>query len=566
MSKNKITIIVSIICSIILLLGGTYAAWNFLTEKTSVTMLVGGDQISFDAGANITVDKILPVYTMEDGITKDITVYKAEGDYTAGIDLYLNLKTWPSTMSNPCFRWAVYKNGAYLSSGDFSGKSKGNTIRLTSYTQKLNLEEEKDTYTLYMWIDAYQETNVNMMNKSFSVNLYGQVSFYDNDDPIINEVEPNVPDLADGMIPIKYNYSINEWVKADESNKNNDWYDYYNKMWANAVMVTSDTREEYMDSPVGTTVSNDDILAYYVWIPRYKYVLFNVNSEIISPREIQIEFQKETDEIFEGTDNGQYLTHPAFWWDNNSNGQRETGEELAGIWVGKFTTSENSGVPKIIPNVIPATEGTISALYNRNKKFENINYLTESGVEAIDAHMMKNIEYGAVLYLSNSRYGINSEILKGSSNTGRYGDYTYNDFYISDSKTTSNKESGTGVKTSTTGNVYGIYDTSFKTTTVFSLMKASDGSIYYTGTGFNASTLPELKYFDLYEYGTSTTDYTRRKLGDATSETLRWYSNQTDDANLYSSTVMINRKYFYFRAYGSAVHNSGMTRNIVILP
>ena len=93
MNKNKIKIIIGILSTIILFLGGTYAAWNFLTEKTSVTMLVGGDQISFDAGTNITIDKILPIYSMEDGITKDIEIYKEDGDYTAGIDLYLNLKT-----------------------------------------------------------------------------------------------------------------------------------------------------------------------------------------------------------------------------------------------------------------------------------------------------------------------------------------------------------------------------------------------------------------------------------------------------------------------------------------
>ena len=124
MKKNNIKIIIGIISTIILLLGGTYALINFLTESTSVTMTVGGDQISFNAGTNITLDKILPVYSMEQGITKDIEIYKEDGDYTAGIDLYLNLKTWPSAMSSASFRWAVYKNGEYLSSGDFSGKNK----------------------------------------------------------------------------------------------------------------------------------------------------------------------------------------------------------------------------------------------------------------------------------------------------------------------------------------------------------------------------------------------------------------------------------------------------------
>ena len=66
-----------------------------------------------------------------------------------------------------------------------------------------------------MWIDAYQESSSDMMNQSFTVSLYGQTTFYeDNEDPIVNEKVPNHPELADGMIPIKYNYVIDEWAKS----------------------------------------------------------------------------------------------------------------------------------------------------------------------------------------------------------------------------------------------------------------------------------------------------------------------------------------------------------------
>ena len=33
---------------------------------------------------------------------------------------------------------------------------------------------------------------------------------------------------------------------------------------------------DYYKSNVGVTVDSSDILAYYVWIPRYKYKLWNV--------------------------------------------------------------------------------------------------------------------------------------------------------------------------------------------------------------------------------------------------------------------------------------------------
>ena len=535
--ENKIKIIISIVCTILLIGGVTYAAWNFLTEKTNVTMIIDGDQISFNAGSDITIENILPVYSMNDGVTKDIEIYKQNGNYTAGINLYLNLKTWPSALSSASFRWALYKNGSYLYSGTFAGTKQGNNIKLTSNTQNINLEANKDTYKLYMWIDAYQESNINMMNQTFTVSLYGQVTFYDTDNPIASETTPNAPELADGMIPIKYNYVIDEWVKADSSNTNNDWYDYYNKIWANAVMVTSDTRDTYMNASVGTTINEGDILAYYVWIPRYRYVLFNTGFESVSDREIQIEFEKTTDTISSGTQNGEYLSHPAFWWDNNSDGVRDADEELAGFWVGKFETSGTTSSPRIKPNMNSVVSQNVYNLFNMNKKFQTTDYLTETGSGTVDTHMMKNMEWGAVAYLSRSKYGKNAEISINNNSgfiTGRQGNYTYNDFIVSDGNITLNKEAGTGVLASTTGNVYGIYDMSGGANEyVMGVEKASDGTIQYQNSGFNASNMVESKYYDLYEYGTSTSDYSRSKLGDATGETRNWYSDT--QSFIYSS-------------------------------
>lgn len=541
--ENKIKIIISIVCTILLIGGVTYAAWNFLTEKTNVTMVVDGDQISFNAGSDITIENILPVYSMNDGITKDIEIYKQNGNYTAGINLYLNLKTWPSALSSASFRWALYKNGSYLYSGTFAGTKQGNNIKLTSNTQNINLEANKDTYKLYMWIDAYQESNINMMNQTFTVSLYGQVTFYDTDNPIASETTPNAPELADGMIPIKYNYVIDEWVKADSSNTNNDWYDYYNKIWANAVMVTSDTRDTYMNASVGTTINEGDILAYYVWIPRYRYVLFNTGFESVSDREIQIEFEKTTDTISSGTQNGEYLSHPAFWWDNNSDGVRDADEELAGFWVGKFETSGTTSSPRIKPNMNSVGSQNVYNLFNMNKKFQTTDYLTETGSGTVDTHMMKNMEWGAVAYLSRSKYGKNAEISINNNSgfiTGRQGNYTYNDFIVSDGNITLNKEAGTGVLASTTGNVYGIYDMSGGANEyVMGVQKASDGTIQYQNSGFNASNMVESKYYDLYEYGTSTSDYSRSKLGDATGETRNWYSDT--QSFIYSSNGWFSR-------------------------
>ena len=103
----------------------------------------------------------------------------------------------------------------------------------------------------------------------------------------------NMPGLKDGMIPVKWNEN-NEVVKANATNPSDDiWYDYINHKWANAVLVTSSSRDTYMNASIGTKVNEADILAYFVWIPRYKYKLFNVSgTDGTSPQRIEITFQK----------------------------------------------------------------------------------------------------------------------------------------------------------------------------------------------------------------------------------------------------------------------------------
>ena len=50
---------------------------------------------------------------------------------------------------------------------------------------------------------------------------------------------------------------------------------------------------------------------------------------------------------------------------------------------------------------------------------------------------------------------------------------------------------------------------------------------------------PDSKYYDSYRYGTSSTDYSRGQLGNATKETRGWYSDKTDF--VYSSNVWFGR-------------------------
>ncbi|NLL44698.1 MAG: type II secretion system protein [Mollicutes bacterium] len=313
--------------------------------------------------------------------------------------------------------------------------------------------------------------------------------------------------LVEGMIPIYWD-SNNVVRKADINNAEgaHQWYDYDEQMWANVVLVTESTRNAYINATPGTEIIEDDVLAYLVWIPRYRYKLFNVESAIIDPQEIEIEFEDRNVTKSNGSENGEWLTHPAFTFGD---------EELNGFWVGKFETTGDATTPTIKPGVSALRSENISTQFATAKKFNNVS--TYGLSSDADAHMMKNMEWGAVAYLSHSKYGKNNEI-EINSNKNYYTGGGSSNAYI------------TNIGQSTTGNVYGVYDMSGGAYEyVMGGMYNSDGTTIRLGSsGFVQATIDGTemeKYIDKYAYGTSSSDYTRRKLGDATGETRGWYSD-----------------------------------------
>ena len=85
-------------------------------------------------------------------------------------------------------------------------------------------------------------------------------------------------DIDANMIPVKWNGS--QWVTiANPENNNNpgEWYDYSKKQWANAVTVTSNSLSRYKNRS-NVAIDNDDVMGYWVYIPRYAYEVQRPNA------------------------------------------------------------------------------------------------------------------------------------------------------------------------------------------------------------------------------------------------------------------------------------------------
>ena len=359
------------------------------------------------------------------------------------------------------------------------------------------------------------------------------------------------PVLKEKLIPVEI--SNNGEVRYADISK--EWYKYENKRWANAVILN-----EGVSYQEGDIITESDIESYFVWIPRYKYQIFdegNYTTYIESKptesiaKEIQIEFETNEVEASIGSTKGEWLTHPAF-----------TNFDVNGIWVGKYETGYKGATSKetaqvnamdsskviVKPNVYSWRNSTVSNMFKTAYNYER----------NLDSHMMKNTEWGAVAYLSHSKYGINTEVRINNNSSFLTGyaaiDGTDQTSYPGVSGTTSDVtlpyNTETGYKASTTGNITGVYDMSGGAWEyVAGYMPSSSDDSGFTSTELTTYS----KYLEIYPNNSQKLSYNNRILGDATGEMGPFYNyldtdnNKRNHNNWYNNySAFIENKYPWF--------------------
>ena len=612
MEKNKKTlIIIAMFGLIIAIIGGTLAYWNWQSteaQKTVVNFTIEGDfSCAVDGGGDITSGTInlIPTEindnTTANYIKREIKVMPTitkEGK-TIYMDLWLDIKsisdnlTISSNLMYVLNTSSADKDTGVIISGNFGGLAKNNRVRL--FTDKNYNGTTTETYYLWIWLDA-KETSSDTMNQSFELSLNGSC--------VDQKEEPNAPVLDDGMIPVVFDTSNGTVVKT-VSSTDSSWYDYSNQEWANAVLVKesgTQTRAYYKANP-GVEINQADILAYYVWVPRYKYQIWETGTSAAGKEQtIEIIFE-DKNSISTGTQVGEYLTHPAFWWDNDSDGVRDEGEELSGIWVGKFETTGTASSPTILPDVSSLRGQKVSVQFTTAQLLGGSTYGITTNA---DSHMMKNSEWGAAAYLSHSKYGVNREVYINNSQsfyTGRsggnvggktpinktytnqtsttqynsYGYYTWDGYLLNYGTNTKSSTRDLTKVASTTGNITGIYDMSGGAWEyVMGYYSAASDTWGATSSSNYAgfSSAPDSKYYDDY---TTTNALTACNggicYGHGLFEVSRWYSDSASfvDAGypwlgrggrFYNGS---NAGTFYFSSLsGSANYIDGFRSSLVV--
>ena len=561
--KQKIFIsIVSTLLVTLLVVGSSYAFWFWISnENINVSFnIASGFSCSVDGGGDISTGDIeLQPTNCKDSthaIVREININVSNSTYDEIVyELWLNINAITESLSRiNNFMWALTDSpngcdsGNVIGEGNFLGIKSGDRVILS------NGRIDNRTYYLYIWLDE-AETNIATTDQEFNFTLGGECT---NELNIVSR-----PVIVNGLIPVKLSTSgdtVTTVAKNDPT-----WYNYNNKLWANAVLVTDRSRGNY-EGTSNVPVTQSDILAYFVWIPRYSYKVWRYTTDSLNSREQEIDIKfvpKTTKESASG--NNYWQTHPAFTFGTT---------ELSGIWVGKFETSHETLTNA--SNSLGADSGTLcipsqcdyykglrilpnvsSLRYNRIANYFNATRLMEDGynpfglnANTVDSHMMKNSEWGAVAYLSHSRYGKNGEISRNESSsyiTG-CGSGTCND-------TTGGYTHVTSYPQSTTGNVTGVFDMSGG---AYEYVMGHWGSttVYGTNSGFSDKyPLPPAKYYNNYAArqfpNTNASSNSNIDLcdfsacgGHALHETKGWYS---DNYNKFvvSSSPFFSRGGYY---------------------
>ena len=635
--KSKWLIIFEIFCILIIIgiIGYTY---SFFTATVTDSVTIRGEAASMNL--NLTVTKLAPNNTkglipqLDDYITSAVIgrngsciddnnnnvcqVYKITLKNNSAVTVYVNGTLTLNAKNNPNLKWAMISG---TTNPTLTSSINSHTFVTLTENELYNANQQKDYY-IVLWIS--ETGGLQTDNGIFN----GVVKFEDTDtttntptihEPIDNS-GANYPILGDALIPVVYNETSSKWVKADteSSTSTYGWYDYTQKKWANAVLVneeasncddgckdtiTKKSRLELQNASAGTEISMDDILAFYVWIPRYKYKVWNINKVVgtqsynAKTEGIDIVFESGTEstgtisctysfaspsstagspnETCTGS-NGDYYTHPAF---------NLGGYDLKGFWIGKYelssetpTASYGGGssttlTPRILPNVISWISNNVSNFSTVIQSMQTTNniYGLSTDRSLADSHMLTNMEWGAVAYLTNSNYGRCSggtctEITINNCSTyitGIGADTVSASSSSTTCTTDANKYNGAkGVLASTTGNVYGVYDMSggaFEYVMGNMSSTADSYTFYPSSSGFASSwysNYSNQKYVNTYAYissysnSTTQTGYNAARLGDATGEVVSstggsggWYSDYASFP--YSSSSWFTRGGYY---------------------
>lgn len=394
---------------------------------------------------------------------------------------------------------------------------------------------------------AKKETQNAQLNEETILNSYEYYMSQYANGGYIESKGVNAPVLGENMELVKYDQENGQWVAGVD-------YDY---------ILEDGTDDNNKSKWANARVTIDGIDSYFVWIPRFAYKItydadrtsgtidvkfligttdnyYDENGIIKNAKRAETEQEDTTQD---------YYVHPAFTNNLNLGGWNS---ELTGIWIGKYETSlvdteNNNGIENIITDNAETGNILLSNVENRaiavKDGMSSWRYCTIGNMytnakeyaQNLNSHMLKNSEWGAVVYLTYSQYGRNKHKLGLNDN---------NNYITADGNIEINKNQ------SSTGNVYGIYDLFGGTSEyVAAYYDKNTSEIFKNSAGDLISTNGKnTQFVTLYTGIEVNSNY---KIGDATYETNNWNGD-------YGAFINLNMPCFNRGGAYNSMNNEGI--------
>ncbi len=536
MKKKVIIPVIASIITVLILSGVSYAYYSAkIKENNKTETILKSNELNliFTGTKEITANNMIP----GDSFTKTFTV---ENTSNRAVDYNIYMENIINEFNEDLVYTLEDTTGSVIDETPLPVTNKDKSYLKTGISIEANTIK---TYTLKITFKNTDEPQNDYQGKTFKGTLGIDTKKINKEykEALLNGTDPV---LSDNLVPVV----LSDDGTVTKADINTEWYKYEDKKWANAVILADNTKT-YNN---GDIIPEDNIESYFVWIPKYSYQIFNLGETdgytsgkptTSNAQEIQIKFGTTntndsnngecTTPMTSGASGnckvGDYMTSPAF-----------ISMDTNGLWTAKFETTGSTTNITVKPNQTSLRNINVKTMFETAYNYKRDN----------DSHMMKNTEWGAVAYLSHSKYGINTEVrinnnsnyITGYAATDSSDQSKYPGTTGTDASVTLPYNTSTGYKASTTGNITGIYDMSGG---AYEYM-ASLRSETYGSSGFDATTLKAYnsKYYEEYDKNSDIYAYSKRILGDATGEMGPFYYYQDGDDNWLHNAWYADGSYF----------------------
>lgn len=382
----------------------------------------------------------------------------------------------------------------------------------------------------------------------------------------------NSPKMASGMKAVYWDEYDKEYVEGDKDFNWDKWYDYKD-------ITVSGSKSNWANAK-----TEDG--SYWVWIPRFAYkITSGYNSTSPAGGTIDIKFVKDGNTgitsdgmsmitSYSVTGNNtktDYFLHPAF---GSNKVQGGWNSNLYGFWVAKFDMSLEESTDNVFWSAVrteSVTAGDVATSTSGNParrvvsmpssyiwRYISIGNMYSNSYNydrSKESHLMKNTEWGAVVYLAHSKYGRNGTKII----TNKVSDLT------GYANTTQVWTSNEGKLASTTGNMYGVYDLAGGASEAVASFVSNSNSNVNVGELISKG---DTEYAIIYNRLTTNEtaygnyDSNKDKYGDAIYETSIFTATSVDPIinswfNNYSE-FPISTKPFFIRGGSASDSNAGI--------